>query len=612
MPKKPKSSKKPTKNSNKSPLIILGLVTFLAIFSLVFVFIFSKNSESNIASIYRTEEEWKNRFVVPEYSENKEITGDYDSSLAAKAKNGTFVGKMEDDVRVWKGIAYAKQPVGDLRFRKSESPDPSDRVYEAYSFGKSCMQTLDKNERASQYPQGEDCLNLNIWSSTKSEQKKPVVVYIHGGGWVSGGTTDPLYDGFNFAHYNPDVMLVTFSYRIGLLGLINLTSFPDGEEYPTSAENCLFDQISALKWVKENISAFGGDPDNVTIVGESAGGISVSLLSVMPEAEGLFNKVIPMSGAANLTSTKESTLDMPTALASSFSATTVSDLKSIPVDDLFKWWTDSAGLYAAHPLRDDTVFGEDPLDRWARGDTRDLLVLQGHTSNEFRYYESVFLNVYKIYYGMCEALRDYALKEGNEEFKKAYDSYVESKKSLGESDEDILMDFANDITLAGGNLYQAESHMKNGGKGYFYIFDKSYDGNYAHLGAAHAVDCHYLFGNFDGDAAAGTAEEVELSREFQRMIANFAISGNPATSSHAWPAYRESTRKTMIIGDNIHVESNPEPVRTAALMTMFDTNPSFRHAPRVSSLADQIIEKYPDAAAEFYENFEKMQIELSK
>lgn len=131
----------------------------------------ANKTSDDIQTEYKKVDEWRASFFVPEYRPNNEITGSYDKSLAADCENGTFVGQMEEDVISWKGIPYAKQPVGELRFKRAEAPEASDKVYEAFYFGKTCMQDLSESERASFYEQGEDCLCLNVWNSTSNTKK---------------------------------------------------------------------------------------------------------------------------------------------------------------------------------------------------------------------------------------------------------------------------------------------------------------------------------------------------------------------------------------------------------------------------------------------------------
>ena len=215
---------------------------------------------------------------------NKKITdGNYDKSLAVKCVNGTFVGKKTENVIAYKGIPFVgKQPVGNLRWKAPVDVTPNEGVYEAYNYGKAPFQAA--GDPAGEYGQSEDCLYLNVWKADEtSERKKPVMVWIYGGGFEVGGTTDPQYDCQNLVQENPDVIFVTITYRLAAYGFLHLSHLPDGKDYPDAQNLGTLDQLMALKWVHNNIAAFGGDPDNVTIWGESAGGSSCSLLALTDE-----------------------------------------------------------------------------------------------------------------------------------------------------------------------------------------------------------------------------------------------------------------------------------------------------------------------------------------
>ena len=218
---------------------------------------------------------------MPKYGENQRIMdGNYDASLAVKCVNGTFVGKKAEDVISYKGIPFVgEQPVGQYRWKAPVDVVPNDGVYEAYHYGKSPVQA--PGDPAALYPLGEDCLYLNRWKSSDAAQKKPVIVWIYGGGFEVGGTTDPQYDCTNLIKENPDVIFVTITYRVSFFGFLHLSHLEDGKDYQDASNLGLMDQIMALKWVHENIAAFGGDPDNVTIWGESAGAASCTLLALV-------------------------------------------------------------------------------------------------------------------------------------------------------------------------------------------------------------------------------------------------------------------------------------------------------------------------------------------
>ena len=229
---------------------------------------------------------------------NQKITdGNFDQSLAVKCINGTFVGKKADNIISYKGIPFVgQQPVGNLRWKAPVDVTPNDGVYEAYYYGKAPVQEV--GDPAAEYGTGEDCLYLNVWKADKeAAKKKPVIVWIFGGGFDVGGTTDPMYDCTNLLNENPDVIVVTISYRINVFGFFHLSHLSDGKDYPDAQNLGLLDQLKGLKWVHENIAAFGGDPDNVTIWGESAGAGSCTLLPLIKGSHQYFKRVIAQSGA---------------------------------------------------------------------------------------------------------------------------------------------------------------------------------------------------------------------------------------------------------------------------------------------------------------------------
>ena len=184
------------------------------------------------------------------YGENRKITdGNYDKSLAVKCINGTFVGKRSGGIVAYKGIPFVgQQPVGELRWKAPVDYVADESVYEAYYNAKSPYQREEPSEKASLYVQGEDCLYLNIWKAEgSSAATKPVMVWIHGGAYEMGGTVDPEYEGHNFIQENPEVILVSIEYRLGIFGFFHLSHLPDGADYPDAQNLGLLDQQMALK-----------------------------------------------------------------------------------------------------------------------------------------------------------------------------------------------------------------------------------------------------------------------------------------------------------------------------------------------------------------------------
>ena len=273
-------------------------------------------------------------FMRSLYGENKQITDDnYDKSLAVKCINGTFVGKQKDNVIAYKGIPFVgKQPVGELRWKAPVDFVPDEGIYEAYYYGKSPYQA--DGDPCSLYVMGEDCLYLNVWKAAEpSAGKKPVMVWIYGGGFETGGTVDPQYDCYNFITENPDVIVVTVAYRLAAYGFMRLSHLPDGADYPDAQNLGIMDQMMGLKWVHENIAAFGGDPDNVTIFGESAGGSSCTLISLVKGSHQYFKRVITQSGTPAMTRSKEESIVWTNEVMKELGCKTVADLQKMWAND---------------------------------------------------------------------------------------------------------------------------------------------------------------------------------------------------------------------------------------------------------------------------------------
>ena len=279
------------------------------------------------------------------------MAADEGTTVEASTTLGTVRGTWQRGVARFAGIPFAAPPVGDLRFRPPAPAEPWDGVRPAEQFGPvapqnpSLMEALFGGE-AEQW--GEDCLYLNVWTpEPEPDEPLAVMVWIHGGGFEMGSGSSPLYDGTSFAQ--DGVVLVTLNYRLGAFGFLEL-----GEVDPSRAGSGnvgLLDQVAALEWVRDNISSFGGDPSRVTIFGESAGAMSVSLLMSMPRATGLFHRVIAQSGAASVARTP--------ALAAADTAEFMADTGLTSIEELLA----AEPAAAARRARSD---GRDP-DRRPRG-----------------------------------------------------------------------------------------------------------------------------------------------------------------------------------------------------------------------------------------------------
>jgi len=355
--------------------------------TIIFIFLFFSFNGSSVSepiNNYR-ENDLKTR-INDLYGENKIITGDYNKKLAVTCHNGVFVGIKLNDVISYKGIPYAERPIGNLRWKSPVLAKESEDVYEAYYFGNAPIQSENKNEPGSYYPTSEDCLNLNIWVNSNNKSKhKTVLVYIHGGSYAWDATSDPMFDGYNLISKFSDIILVTVEYRLGILGFIDFSTVPGGEEYDTSGNLGLLDQVCALQWIHKNISKFGGDPENVTIFGENSGASSVSLLPLIKGTKKLFNRVIAQSGSLNLTYSKKECEKLTKKLLKATKATSMKDLVKLSEQDIVDL---SKKLIKYHnlPERDGNVLPRDLYDAYASGKTKDLDMLLGSNKDEVRYW----------------------------------------------------------------------------------------------------------------------------------------------------------------------------------------------------------------------------------
>ena len=534
---------------------------------------------------------------LPKYAPNREITGAYDRTLAAVCENGTFVGEKTGDVIAYRGVPYAQQPVGKLRWKAPLDPLPSKKVYEAVHFGKSCLQPPDHGERASLYEQGEDCLTLCVYRNTSDPTPgKPVMMFIHGGGYCLGGTCDPLYDGRNFVAQNPDVILVVITYRFGMMGYIDLSQFPDGAAYADSVNLAQLDQIAALKWLKGNAAAFGGDPDRITIFGESAGGGSVSSLIVSAEARKYFRRAIPMSGVANYVQGMGDGFRLTRALVEKFGAKSVADLVKVDFAALQSfWWADATKCYN-FPTANGVIIPEDPVAAWTDPALKDIEVMQGVTRNEWRYFLSVYAYDLDFFNVINRTMYEMLAEDASKEYRADAERLMKVlEKEYGK--DWAPAEFVSGHCFRAGQFFQALSHAKNGGKEFMYRIDKVETGPHGKmLGASHGVELPYFFGNF-GAGIADTEANRRYARMLQRMWIGFAKTGDPSLPGVEWPTFDGKTRKVMILAEEgPRVESDPEGERTDLEQRMM-ANPKYRFVKGLAPVHARIIAR--DGSAQF-------------
>ena len=487
---------------------------------------------------------------------NSEITGDYDKVHAVKCVNGTFVGTEENGVTSWLGIPYAKAPVGERRFKAPEYVDAGERVFEAKYYGKcsfgagyeDCVQKLCS----------EDCLYLNIWvNSDDKTKKKPVMFWIHGGAYVAGSGSQLSYSGANLVQKQSDIILVNINYRLNMYGFMDFSSVPGGENFKTAPCNGLLDQAMALRWVHENIAAFGGDPDNVTIFGQSAGGGSVSILPVMKEANRYFQKVIAQSGSTTLAFPIdcESAQGKTKVLLEYTGCKTMDDIMALSEEELQKAYLEAVGQFTSCPYYGTEVLPEAPIELYRKGYAKHITIMAGSTADECRLFmgEGPGLNFEEQKIFAQRSVGD-AVPYLKEEDKKYYEEF----QRVCRSQEPGLVEteFMNELMFRVPMLEQLDAQSAFN-KTFCYYW--SYPSSNAEVGAAHSVELLFVFdlrGVGTNSPFNGTNNSEDIFEAVQQMWTNFARYGNPSTDQIEWKAYSTHDQNIMVIAGpgDLHIE----------------------------------------------------------
>ena len=490
--------------------------------------------------------------------ENHPLSALPQDAPAAVCRNGTFVGKQEGDVQSFLGIPYAVPPTGPLRWKDPVPVKDVQGMYEAYYYGKSPIQTEWPSEVGSFYPQGEDCLRLNVWTNKAGPKSgKTVMVFFHGGSYGWGATSDPIYDGHNLVLKFPDLVLVTVGYRTGILGFIDLSEVPGGEEYQTSGNLGLLDQACALAWVHENIGAFGGDPENVTIFGESAGGGSASLLPLMKETRGLFKRTIAQSGSVALTYSREECKKLTGMLLKHSKCKSMKELASLSEADLVKL-NERLNDFNNFPERDGVVLPVDLYQAWEDPALAHVDLMTGTNADESRYwinemgYYVPFVPGSFLYKHGSRIMYENNLLVMSEEEKRAAKAFI--KKKSGEPAWRVT-EYNNEVLFRLPSAETALRHARAGGRSYVYYW--TMPGADPEIGACHAIELSYVFNNPHVDIYTGGLYNERLADMVQRMWVSFARCGDPGTEDLSWDAYTPQTRQTMILGPEIHLEADP-------------------------------------------------------
>ena len=488
-----------------------------------------------------------------------------------KATGGQLQGVVADGVASFKGIPFAAPPVGDLRWKAPAPAKPWTGVRKADSYAPGCMQDpgMLKMMGASARV-GEDCLYLNVWTAAKTAgEKLPVMVWIHGGAFVGGMTGTPMFDGTKFAQKG--VVLVSIAYRLGVFGFM---AHPElsRESGKGSGAYGIQDMIAGLQWVKNNIARFGGDPSRVTIFGESAGGIAVSMLSAAPPAKGLFQRAISESGGsfappriANEAGQNVPTLKLAESNGESFlkklGAADIKAARALPAEQILKAAGGGMGGGGFWPVADGYVLPGDPYELYEKGRFNDTPVLIGTNSNE----GGLFMRQPVTAAAFEKQIRS-GYGERADVILSAYPHSTDAEAAR--SSADVFREFA----FAWPTWTWARLQSRKGkGKAFVYYFDHRTPASPD--GANHGAEVSYVFGSFGGPGGAPTSEDLALSDLIRSYWINFAGNGDPNGSDlPEWPAFTEKDQKVMYFNK----VSSARPIPNLEKLKAFDAYYSWR------------------------------------
>ena len=477
--------------------------------------------------------------------QNKPIPyGNYDKFLAVKCINGIFVGTKTDNIISYKGIPFVgEQPVGNCRWKAPVPYVADDGVYEARHFAKLAVQDKSISEH-----QGEDCLYLNVWKADDAPARnKPVMVWIHGGAFVAGGTGIELFDCANLAKEHPDVIFVTVAYRLSVLGFLHLSHLPDGKDYPDAQNLALLDQQMALKWVHENIAAFGGDPDNVTIWGESAGAGCVTMQPLIEESRQYFKKVIAQSGSPVQTNSLEESIATTNDLMAALNCKTVADLMKLDARTL----VDTAAAVVRlriFPVRDGRILPLDPWAAYSAGVAKDITFLQGCNKDEM----NCFVSDWTV-----EGFKAWAAERKTHKYAALL---TEEEKAKIESfcKEGAVEDWEPDSRLFGhswfidGAIKMSECQTLGGGKSYTYYY--RVENSDPILKCAHFEEVPVVFAH--PEFTGGRPYDPAFCKAMRNLWVQFAKTGCPSGN---WPLYDLKDKQVMVLDEfDIHPAKESE------------------------------------------------------
>jgi para-nitrobenzyl esterase len=485
--------------------------------------------------------------------QNRNTIGDHPVKIDGGLVSG--LKSVDGTIEIFKGIPFAAPPVGDLRWKAPQPVKPWTGVRACTAFSASPMQGFPtpfmmwtKEFLIPDEPIGEDCLYLNVWSGAASaSEKRPVLVWIYGGGFSSGGSACPIYDGEAMA--KKGIVFVSINYRVGIFGFLAHPELTKESGKNASGNYGIMDQVAALQWVKKNITAFGGDPSNVTIAGQSAGSMSVNCLVASPLAKGLFKKAIAESGANLVASLfRSSTLQQAEQdglkTAQALNAPTLTDLRKIPADELLK-----KGQGMRGPIVDGYVIPSSIPDIFKANKENDVALLTGWNEDE------------GILFGGVKNAANFH-KQMAEQYGK--DSSVILKYFPADNDADAAvaqLRLSRDVIFGVQNYAWANVSSIQGHKTYVYRFTRKVPatGEYVKYGAFHTGEVPYAYDNLKFVNRPFEKADQQLAATMSSYWANFIKTGDPNGSGlPQWPLYTTVEKKIMMLGATQEAKKIPD------------------------------------------------------
>ena len=489
-------------------------------------------------------------------------------NVTAKARTGLYKGFIDHNGIInFLGIKYVQTP---KRWKRAQELLPSNQMIEAIEFGPICPQTILPEEHAIDTPMSEDCLTLNIWTDNIDEKGKPVMVWIHGGCYRTGSNRVSFYCNDQFAADCRDIVFVNINYRLGNFGSMDLSLFDKTGEYQDAPNLQTYDQMSAIKWVYENIEAFGGDPKNITVYGQSAGSYSTSTLLLIPEVNQYISKAIcESSGFETTQKTMAVSREMGKVFAELSKAETLDDLLNLSTAEILevstKIFENPKFPRAFASVRDGRLIPEKPYEALRNGVAKHITLMSGTVSGEYDT-AGFKLSDAQIKERILELFGDRVTEEIIWQFVNNYE---------GRSLREAYMDCRNDMAIRLPVLTTLESQCAAGADTYMYFFDYVPEGS--PMRAQHLFEIPFFNNKLDipvhmtpeYDAPVqGHNPDKNLVGQIQGCWANFARTGNPggAHIGREWPKYTLENKTTMIMNnEGWHVEDYPKQKDTELL-----------------------------------------------